>query len=45
VLNIAQTIIRMHDGKITISSESEIGKGTLIGFETPRVVGDIEQAE
>ena len=41
-LNIAQTIIRMHDGEITISSE--MGKGTRIGFEIPRVVNDISQA-
>ena len=41
-LNISQTIIRMHDGEITISSE--IGKGTRIGFEIPRVVIDIEEA-
>ena len=41
-LNIAQTIIRMHDGEITISSE--IGKGTRIGFEIPRVVIGINQA-
>lgn len=32
-------------GKITIRSGSEIGKGTRIGFEIPRVVGGIEQAE
>ena len=41
-LNISQTIIRMHDGEITISSE--IGKGIRIGFEIPRVVNDINQA-
>jgi signal transduction histidine kinase len=41
-LNISQTIIRMQDGEITISSE--IGKGTRIGSEIPRVVNDIEQA-
>jgi signal transduction histidine kinase len=41
-LNIAQTIIRMHDGEITISSE--LGKGTRIGFEIPCVVDDITQA-
>ena len=40
-LNIAQTIIRMHDGEITISSE--VGKGTRIGFEIPRVVSDIKR--
>jgi signal transduction histidine kinase len=41
-LNISQTIIRMHDGEITTSSE--IGKGIRIGFEIPRVVNDINQA-
>jgi signal transduction histidine kinase/CheY-like chemotaxis protein len=41
-LNISQTIIRMHDGEITISSE--IGKGTRIGFEIPRVVNDMKEA-
>ena len=41
-LNISQTIIRMHDGEITISSE--IGKVTRIGFEIPRVVNDMKEA-
>lgn len=35
-LNIARTIVNMHDGEIFLSSEP--GKGTRIGFEIPRVV-------
>jgi signal transduction histidine kinase len=41
-LNIAKTIILMHGGEISI--ESELGKGTRIGFEIPRIVRKLDQA-
>ena len=41
-LNIAQTIIQMHDRQISI--ESEPGRGTRIEFEIPRVVDGAHQA-
>jgi signal transduction histidine kinase len=41
-LNIAQTIITMHDGKISVDSTP--GKGTRIGFEIPRIVRRLDQA-
>ncbi|MEE8046515.1 MAG: ATP-binding protein [Dehalococcoidia bacterium] len=41
-LNIAQTIVTMHEG--TISIDSEPGRGTRIGFEIPRVVRIVRAA-
>jgi two-component system sensor histidine kinase VicK len=41
-LNIAKTIINMHQGEIFLSSEP--GKGTRIGFEIPRVVRTLSDA-
>lgn len=41
-LNIAKTIINMHQGEIFLSSEP--GKGTRIGFEIPRVVRSLSDA-
>ncbi|MBT3996643.1 MAG: response regulator [Chloroflexi bacterium] len=41
-LNIAQTIIKMHDGEIFLSSE--LGIGTRIGFNIPRVVKSANEA-
>jgi signal transduction histidine kinase/DNA-binding NarL/FixJ family response regulator len=41
-LNISKTIIKMHQG--TISIDSELGRGTRIGFEIPRVIQALRNA-
>jgi signal transduction histidine kinase len=41
-LNIAQTIVKLHGGQISIDSEAS--GGTRNGFKIPRVVKDLNQA-
>ncbi len=41
-LNISKAIVEMHDGRMYI--ESELGRGTRIGFEIPRIVAELDQA-